>query len=322
MGKYDLNALLENISKAESGGSGEQKQSDFWKPTLEKGESRVEYTIRFLPNPDSEDGFPYVERAAHMITFPNGKFMYEPCRKKTKGEPCPICEHVNDLYNSEDPAKEKIGSKRFSKKRFFQNVLIVKDPRDGGKNEGKVMIYEAGSQINDKCKEFLTNQEIKASERIFFHPTKGTDFKLVIVEKSGFPNYEKSDFVRSSSPIEVDGKELDLDEAEAFIEEKAFKLNEKLMDDKFFKSYDELKALYENQGVPVKKDDKKSSGKEEEVEPTIDDEVDTTIKGDEVKSRNPSEKAEVSQEVEEDLPFEPDAPEDDEDAELAALLAN
>ena len=207
MGKCDLNSLLNELEKTETSSGNNDYQSDFWKPTIEKGEERVEYVIRFLPNPDSKTNFPWVERAAHMFNFPNGKFIYEPCQKKTKREPCYICEEVSKLYGSGDPSQEKLGAKRFSKKRVFHNVLIVKDPREGGKNEGKVMIYECGQQIHDKCIEFLRNQDLDPEERIYFHPTAGADFKLVITWKSNYQNYEKSDFVRKPSGIEVDGEE-------------------------------------------------------------------------------------------------------------------
>lgn len=323
--KYDLNALLGDIEKSET--KKDEYSSDYWKPTIEKGEERVEYVIRFLENPDSKTNSPWVERAAHMFNFPS-KFIYEPCPKKVMKEKCYICEEVSELYNSGDPNKKNIGQKRFSKGRFFHNILIVKDPREGGKNEGKVMIFECGKQVHDKCIEFLKNKDLDPSERVYFHPTMGTNFRLILTWKSDYPNYDKSDFFRKSTPIEINGEELDIDDAEKFIEKNCFKLEEKLLGEKAFKTYDELKELYLNQGV-VDEDAKKDNDNDdvdtdaaEEVEETIDE----TIKEEKVQARNPKKKVKIEKEVEEvdedDEEVENLVDEDDsnEDEELAALL--
>jgi len=336
MGKYDLNSLLGELKKTEDKTGGNDRSSDFWKPTLEKGEERAEYVIRFLPNPDSEGSSPWLERHAHMFNFPNGKFLYEPCPKKSKKGDCFICNEVSELYKSGDPTKEAIGSKRFAKQRIFYNVLIVKDPRDNGVNEGKVMIYEAGKQIHTKCIEFIKNADLEPKERLFFHPVFGTNFKVVMTWQSDYPNYDKSDFMRKPSPIEVKGKELNEEQGEKFVEEKTFKLNEKLMGEKAFKSNEELKALYLNQGTlpDKKKEVKKSSSVGEEVEADVSDmdDNDVTIKNKPIQTRNPAKqervkaepvKAQVEDDEEDDdaVPFdqEDETDEDDEEA-LAKLL--
>jgi len=321
MGKYDLNSLLKELDKTDSSLNNTDFQSDFWKPTIDKAEERVEYVIRFLPNPDTKTGFPWVERAVHMFQFGNGKFIYEPCVKKAKKQPCFICEEVAKLYESEDPAQEAIGSKRFSRKRFFHNVLIISDPREGGKNEGRVMIYEAGSQIQDKCVEFLRSPGLPEEERIYFHPTEGTDFRLVLTWKQKYPNYEKSDFQRKMSPISIDGKVLSFEEAEQFIEKNAKKLNERLLVDKVFKDYETLKNLYLNQGqVDETKTKTRNPEKKEKEEEEINADIDQTINKKNVTSRNPMKK--VEPEVEEDNePFNSDNY-TDEDAELEALLGD
>lgn len=320
MGKYDLNSILKDLKKSEQGSTNDFK-SDFWKPTIEKGEDRVEYVIRFLPNPDAKTNFPWVERSAHMFNFPNNKFMYEPCSKRNKGKnhPCFICEEVDRMYKSGDPNQEKIGQKRCSKRRIFHNVLIVSDPRDGGKNEGKVMIYEAGQQIHDKCIEILENEELDMEERIYFHPTVGTNFKLIITRKSDYPNYEKSCFARKTTPLEVDGEELSEDEAEAFIEENAIKLNEKLLGEKAFKDYERLKDLYLNQGVASENSSSKEEKEEEEVggEAEVPAPATKKVGTKATKKKAPEPEPEVDEDDE--VPFDTDE-DTDEDAELEALL--
>lgn len=324
MSKYNLDSLLGELKKNEDKTGSSDRSSDFWKPTLDKGEERAEYIIRFLPNPDSDGSSPWVERPAHMFSFPNGKFIYEPCPKKAKGEKCFICEEVSELYASGDPTKEAIGGKRFAKQRIFYNVLVIKDPRDGGVNEGKVMIYEAGKQVHTKCIEFIKNEDLEPIERLFFHPTHGTNFKLVMTWQSDFPNYDKSDFLRKSSPLEIDGEEVSEEKAESFIAQKAFKLNDKLMNDKVFKSYEDGKALYLNQGTMPEKKSTASSSNGEEVEPDIEDvdETDVTIKDKPIQSRNPAKQERVQVEDEDDdtVPFDQDDEEDEDDEEALARL--
>jgi len=323
MGKYDLNSLLNELEKTETSSGGNEYQSDFWKPTIEKGEEEVEYLIRFLPNPDSKTNFPWVERAAHMFNFPSGKFIYEPCAKKSKKEPCYVCEEVSKLYQSGDVKQEALGSKRFSKKRFFHNILVVKDPREGGKNEGKVFIYEAGSQIHDKCIEILKNDDLDANERVYFHPTLGTDFKLRITWKSNYQNYDKSTFARRTSSLEVKGEKLDDDAAETFIDENCIGLNKRLLGEKAFKGYEDLKELYLNQGNVTEKKEPRKEKEAEEIEVDEVEELDTTVNDEKIQAQNPEPKKKVEPvEEEDDTPFDMDDDSSDEDAELEALLSD
>ena len=324
--EYDIQGLVADIEKADSAKEAptkkeEKSSSDFWKPTIPDDKKQADYLIRFLKNPDSETNQPWVQRDAHMFPFPNGKFCYQPCPKRQdynagikNGRKCPICEEKDRLYATGDPAKEQMGQKRNPKKRFYYNVLVVKDPRENGKNEGKVFIFEAGDQIQGKCTKFLADKEIPAENRCFFHPVKGTNFKLIMTKKQSTTgaqtNYEDSEFCRNPSPMVIKNKEVTLEEAKGFIENNCFKLREKLLIDTAFKSYEELKDFYENQG---KFSDKKQA----------DPFDDKTIDNQKVTARNPeakvpAEKIAVKEVTEEELPFS--VTPDDDDAKLEALL--
>ena len=311
---YDLQGLLDELDEAKgSKKSGDDFRSDFWKPTIEDGEDTVEYTIRFLPNPDAETSKPWVERAAHMFSFPSGKFVYEPCPKKCKVGKCPFCEAVDNLYATEDPAQEEIASKRYSRKRFFYYVQVVKDARDGGANEGKVLIYEAGAQVHNKIDKFIHDAELPPKERLFYHPQYGTDFRLIVKRKHNYPNYDDSTFARRPSPMEVDGEVVSLEEANKYIEENAPGLNQRLFNDKTFKDYDTLKELYENQGILAKKpssetETKSSDSSEEEVATNIED----------VEVRNPDKKVDAEKETDDQVSAGSGMT--DEEAELEELL--
>jgi len=321
MGKYDfkLNTILKELEKKENKEGRENFTSDFWKPTIEKGQESISYRIRFLPNPDSENGCCWVERFAHMFSFPNKKYTYQACPKRNIGKKCYFCEQKDLLYATGDPDKEALGQKRTPKLRYFYNVLVLEDGRESDKNVGKVFIYEAGIQIHEKLTKFLCNKEVPEEERIFFHPTRGCDFNLVLKMKKTtggeFQNYDDSEFSRRASAIRVDGKTLDMDTAEVFIEKHCHKLNERILTDKAYKSYDELKEIYINQGDVSEKSERKDK-KEEEVATTVDE----TIRNEKVQTRNPEKKVAVEKDDEDDdIPFDADDSNDD-DAELESLL--
>lgn len=322
MGRYDIDSLVSDIEKVENAKEApekkEEKRSEYLKLTLPDNVKRMEYVLRLLENPDSETSQPWVQRDAHMFPYPNRKFCYQPCPKRRDilagikpAAKCPICEDKDRLYDTGDPAKEQMGQKRTPKKRYFYNVLVVKDPRENGKNEGKVFIFEMGDQLQKKCAAFLTNKEIPASDRCFFHPLKGTNLKVVMTKKSEQLNYDDSEFSRSTSPLVVNNKEITtMEEAEAFITQNCFKLREKLLAPTVYRSYEEIKEYYDNQGeVEKKKDSPKPS----------DPFADKTIDNQKVTARNPVQKVpEIKTVTEEELPFS--VTQDDDDAKLEALL--
>lgn len=311
--KYNIGNILKELKSSE--GSGEKKEfsSDYLKVSLDKDQTEMEVVLRFLPNPDSSTSVPWVFRPAHMIKFANGNFMYEPCPKKQKKGECPICEEVNSMYQSQNPKLEATAGKQFAKKRYFHNVLVVKDPRNNGENEGKVFIYEYGKQVHDICLEALQDDD---EPLVYFDPVDGANFKLKIIKsgKDGYPSYTKSKFLKAS-PLEVDGDEVDEDSGDDFVSENCHKLNEKLMSDKVFKSADELRSLYDNQGV--KKTTVKASSDDDDVDA---DEVISKAKAKKTK------KVEVEKEIdEEDDDYLADDSNDESgesDDELRALLAD
>jgi hypothetical protein len=313
--KYDLSSILTELKKSEKGDEKKEFSSDFYKVSLAKDETDLEVIVRFIPNPDSDTSVPWVFRPAHMIKFPNGNFMYEPCPKRAKKDDCPICDEVNNMYQSQNPKLEAIAGRQFAKKRYFHNVLVVKDPRNGGENEGKILIYEYGKQVHDICLEALQDDD---EPLVYFDPVEGANFKLKIVKEGEFPTYTKSKFLKAS-PLEIDGDELDEDEAEEYVSKNAHKLNEKLMSDKVFKSADELRELYDNQGV--RKTPAKSTSDDADDEESAEEVI---SKAKAKTTKKPKDK--VAEEVEDDdedyLASDDEGSDNESDDELRALLAD
>jgi hypothetical protein len=230
----DINAAISAVQKSEEPNYSNQG-SENWKPTKIEGQDRTSYIVRILPDPGSDDGTDWVLRKAHMINFPGGKRMYEPCPKKTRGE-CPICDHVSPLFKSGNPDDERIAYDHYAKKRYFMNILIVSDERDGNANEGQVRLWECPKKVMEE----ILLPAMKEDKIMFSDPYTGANLKLVVKTESGFPNYGMSR-LQAQEPI---GDDDEIDD----IMEKAIDLREKLLSEKCFKTTEELWHMYTNNG--------------------------------------------------------------------------
>lgn len=339
---FDLKAMREGLAaSAEKGDDNSKISSDTWNPKLEKGQSEAEYLIRFLPNPDAvfdekrNMTVPFVQRNTHMIKFPTTKeYIHEPCPQRAKKGKCPICEHIAPFYDSGNPHEKKINSEQYAKPRYMCNVYIISDPRNDGVNEGKIMIFEYGKKIHDKCIDILTDPD---EPNAYFDPINGATFKMKVVktaENNGesFPNYDNSKFVKVGQPLVLkDGTVINEKNIDAFME-KAFPLNEKYLGDSSFKSYDQLKEIYANQGykggkvdtdnLPPAPNHSKKVAEEDlpfDRTPTSSG-VKAAVKKDVVESRNPAPAQKVTAEKEkEDEDYSADINKDA-DEDLRSLL--
>ena len=115
-------------------------------------------------------------------------------------------------------------------------LLIVKDPAHP-ENEGKVFLYKFGKKIFDKIKDVAEPQFEDEKPINPFDFWEGANFKLKIRNVEGYRNYDKSEFDSISSISDSD----DVIEA---IWNKQHSLTQ-FLDEKHFKSYDELKKKFE-----------------------------------------------------------------------------
>lgn len=181
-----------------------------WK-ALEKGPSdnpKV-YEVRFLPDP--KNGF-YKKIFYHMWKF-GDKWMYFTCPKTENFDnPCPICAVVNKLFQgSENDKNEARKLKR--KEKYVSNVFVAYDPRDAGKavddeskQEGKVLLYEFPSKIEQKLSEEIKDTRNGLGVSIFDPSEDGYNFIIKVGTQSGgqnqsFPEYSMSSFARRPSAI-------------------------------------------------------------------------------------------------------------------------
>lgn len=214
--------------------------------------------IRFLPPTDEmidyfvehfdfeEDEVPCaVHYHRHAFKGDNGKWYIENCPTSVVERECPVCEANSDLVDGfggwdavddNHPDKKKVRNRK-RKEVYVSNILVVRDPAHP-ENEGKVFIFKYGKAIHDMIMaqlipEFDDEEECDVSDL-----WDGRDFKLKIVKKDGYANYDKSSWADPS----VAGGDDDDDVLEELME-KCHKIIEDIAESKY-KSYEDLEKQF------------------------------------------------------------------------------
>ncbi len=121
----------------------------------------------------------------------------------TIGQKDPLAEYNSTLWNSGIEANKEIARKQKRRLTYFSNIFVVED-KANPQNEGKVFLFRYGKKIFD------------------------------IRKVDGFSNYDKSEFVTPAPLFEDDAKLEETWNSQHPLEE--------FVNEKNFKSYDELKS--------------------------------------------------------------------------------
>jgi hypothetical protein len=214
---------VEKMSTTSSGGADER----LWKPEMDKtGVGSA--VIRFLPAPEGEE-LPWAKMYSHAFQGPGGWYIENSLT--TIGQKDPLGEYNRELWNSGSEANKEIVRKQKRKLSYYSNIYVVKDPTNP-QNEGKVFLFKYGKKIFDKIMEAMQPEFEDETPINPFDFWQGANFKLKIVKKDGYWNYDKSEF-GSVEPL------LDDDDALEAIWKKEYSLTAITAPDQF-KSYEEL----------------------------------------------------------------------------------
>ena len=217
--------LVKEVEKANtSGGGGDER---LWKPELDKTGNGYA-VIRFLPAPENEE-FPWAKMYTHAFQGPGGWYIENSLT--TNGQKDPVSDYNRELWNSGNESDKDVVRKQKRKLSYYSNIYVVKDPTNPA-NEGKVFLFKYGKKIFDKIMEAMQPEFEDESPINPFDFWQGANFKLKIVKKDGFWNYDKSEF-DSVSPL------LDDDDALEAIWKKEYSLAAVTAADQF-KSYEDL----------------------------------------------------------------------------------
>ena len=189
--------LVKEVEKLNNNsGSGDDR---LWKLDVDKSGNGYA-VIRFLPAPNGED-LPFVKLYSHAFQGPGGWYIENSLT--TLGQKDPVSEHNTQLWNNGTDAGKETARKQKRKLTYISNIYVVKDPANP-ENEGKVFLYKYGKKIFDKLTAAM-QPEFEDEEAIDpFDFWQGANFKLKIVKKDGYWNYDKSEFDKVSPLLEDD----------------------------------------------------------------------------------------------------------------------
>jgi hypothetical protein len=217
--------LVKEVEKMSttSGGADER----LWKPEMDKTGNGFA-VIRFLPAPEGEE-LPWAKMYSHAFQGPGGWYIENSLT--TIGQKDPLGEHNRELWNSGSETNKEIVRKQKRKLSYYSNIYVVKDPVNPA-NEGKVFLFKYGKKIFDKIMEAMQPEFEDETPINPFDFWQGANFKLKIVKKDGYWNYDKSEFGSVESL-------LDDDDALEALWKKEYSLTALTSPDQF-KSYEEL----------------------------------------------------------------------------------
>ena len=219
--------LVKEVEKMNNtSGGGDDR---LWKPEMDKTGNGYA-VIRFLPAPDGED-LPWAKMYSHAFQGPGGWYIENSLT--TIGQKDPLGEYNRELWNSGNDADKDTVRKQKRKLSYYSNIYVVKDPANP-QNEGQVFLFKYGKKIFDKIMEAMQPEFEDETPINPFDFWQGANFKLKIVKKDGYWNYDKSEFDRT-------GPLLDDDDALESLWKKQYSLNALTAPDQF-KTYEQLEA--------------------------------------------------------------------------------
>ena len=187
--------LVKEVEKVNNSSSGGDER--LWKPELDKTGNGYA-VIRFLPAPDKEE-IPWAKLYTHAFQGPGGWYIENSLT--TVGGKDPVSDYNRELWNSGNESDKDTVRKQKRKLSYYSNIYVVKDPTNP-QNEGKVFLFKYGKKIFDKVMEAMQPEFEDETPINPFDFWQGANFKLKIVKKDGYWNYDKSEFDTVSPLLE------------------------------------------------------------------------------------------------------------------------
>lgn len=232
----------------------------FFNLKMEKGGEPTTAIIRFFPakfdpkkvENTGEKPVQILEIYRHFFPMNNGGFFVETC-PATIGRQCPICKHIQPLWDDNEVNKSKY--RRIKKKKyFFTNILVLQNLVEPEK-EKNIYLFSPKKSIIDlifqripEKDELLGTINKKTGEIYFnpFNPFKSANFRLNgFLEKTQIGNFSKDVPTYSGSGFMERINSLN-EETFKKLYQKSYDLNSILEWDEYkIKDNDELKSIFE-----------------------------------------------------------------------------
>ena len=157
------------------------------------------YKVRILPNVDNPEStlFRYFQHG--WVSPIDGRYTSTLC-PTTYDEECPICTERFRLYNKGDDESKELSKTLARKERYYANILVVDDPVNPD-NNGTVKILGYGAQIKKVIEEGMSGDDAEdVGGRMFDFSKEGCNLRIKVEKnKAGFPNYDRSKFLKPSA---------------------------------------------------------------------------------------------------------------------------
>lgn len=313
----DLNFDLEAIrSKMRKKKGGNFRDPNEWRCDKADVGKTLKYKFFILPGVDAMDLW-YYEHGNHFI---ENKVIQ--CPRIHDGINCPLCQYGFDLMKETD-VKEKrreIAKKFLSSSRYSVNIYFPAVESTPAELRDKVMWYSMPQSIYNICEEVLMKDppEGEAVEPepygIFFDPNNALPFVLEAKKKGEFNAYDSSHFIGKHMPITKGGDEKINDilsqrhDVPTIFDARDVDLLQSIVD-----------KLSGNVTVSVSKSEKALSEDEDKDTDTDTETDDSDDLGEELLDESP--KTETPKTEEKSKKVSNEAKIEDEDEDLASLLA-
>lgn len=179
----DYDKLRNKLEQLQNPGSSRKKQ--LWKPSDEPS------TIRLLEYPFGESGDPFVQLYFHY-NVGQRSFL---CPKYNLGKPCPACDFVKTLYDSEEEEDRKVAKQIRAQQR---NYVVVVDRADETLTP---KLWGFGKIVYKTLIDYLLNEDYGN----YMDPKNGLDLVVQYSRTPGqsWPNTDLK-FKRKESPLSED----------------------------------------------------------------------------------------------------------------------
>jgi hypothetical protein len=168
----------------QKGSSNYKKDERFW--VITKTAGKGDATVRILPNLNDEE-LPWFTMYKHSIDI-NKNLFIDKC-PTTIGEECPIC----DWNSTQDKDWIRETTKSYRKKSYIVNILVI-DDKDKPENNGKVFLFEFGTQLYNVIKEAMSEASEEDRNPFLWDPDEGCNLKLKLRPDTQYPTWVNSKF--------------------------------------------------------------------------------------------------------------------------------
>ena len=189
----------------------ESKESELYKPDPKKGKDGVyKSLIRFVP-------FHKDPKKSKIKKF--SYWLVDPLTGDGFSVDCPSSIHQKSilqdtfwkLKKSPSVAEQKLSDKFKRRENYYALVQIIKDEQDPTL-VGKFKVFKFGQKLNNIIQSELQPEYGKAYNP--FDPFKGRLMALTVNVSGGYNNYDLSKFVGDETPVMLDAKPLQANQAE------------------------------------------------------------------------------------------------------------